>query len=734
MPSGMAIALIRPDTLYAWAGQSLLVVDTRGECGNDQRLTGYYFREARFLDHLHLRVNGGAPWRCEAAAATPDTLVFTYIHPENSPDEGMPERALNIRVRLLVDPAHLDVETSITNHSTRDVAFTLSWTFGADFADIQEADGGWRQQRARVKTTTVDERELRFAYQHPELPYVTHVRPLDASAWRVTKQELAATLRMGAQEHVELRLRVEPSGTNADLTEDDSAQRRAAAEEWRARFTKLESPGNRLVEKTFASNIRDVGSFALLEGKPDEWLALQAGVPLYPVLFGRDAVTAGWQAALVDRGQSLASSLVRLGRMQTHRFDDWHDEEPGRLPYQMRNGPLELLNKNPDRAYYADYAGPLMYVISLANLYAWTGDLAVVQQHWDTARRVMDWARDFGDSDRDGYLEYQTHSSAGTKNEGWKDSEDGIIYEDGTIVPSPIGTCELQAYWYVAQRLMGALAWMRGERADALAHVQSAADLKERFNRDWWVPDKTFFGLALDPDKRVVRSVTSNVGQCLAAGIIDHAHLRPVVDRLFADDMFSGWGIRTLASSHAFYNPLSYHRGSVWAGEQATILFGLRRFGFVDRAQQLAEALFDLAPLYPDHRIPECVGGFARSDAPTPGAYPHANAPQLWSATAFPLAMQALLGILPLAPFNSLVVDPALPAWLPDVILHDLRVGDATVSLRFWRDAHGHSKWDVLRQAGTLHIVRQPPPESIQAGLAERAAGVVDTVRHAIVS
>jgi len=187
------------------------------------------------------------------------------------------------------------------------------------------------------------------------------------------KHELTANLRLGAQEHVELRLRVEPSGTNADLTEDDSAQRRAAAEAWRARFAKLESPGNRLAEKTFASNIRDVGSFALLEGKRDEWLALQAGVPLYPVLFGRDAVTAGWQSALVDRGDSLAASLVRLGRMQTHRFDDFHDEEPGRLPYQMRNGPLELLNKNPDRAYYADYAGPLMYVISLANLYAWTG-------------------------------------------------------------------------------------------------------------------------------------------------------------------------------------------------------------------------------------------------------------------------------------------------------------------------------------------------------------------------
>jgi glycogen debranching enzyme len=418
--------------------------------------------------------------------------------------------------------------------------------------------------------------------------------------------------------------------------------------------------------------------------------------------------------------------------MQSHRFDQWHDEEPGRIPYQMRTGPLAVLNENPYSAYYADYASPLMFVISLANLYAWVGDTQVIRRHWDTARRILEWAQRYGDRDGDGYLEYQSRSPMSTKNQGWKDSGDAIIYDDGSAVPSPIATCELQGYWYTAQHLMGVMAWMLGDRAAARDFWQSAGDLKARFNRDWWVKEENFFALAMDPGKRLVRAVTSNVGHCLATGIIDTDHLRPVVGRLFAPDLFSGWGIRTLSSSHRFYNPLSYHRGTVWAVEQGTMLFGLRRFGFDARVHDLARAQFDLAQLYGEHRIPECIGGYARSESPTPGAYPRANTPQLWNATSVPLAIQVMLGLLPLAPFETLVIDPALPSWLPEVVVHDLRVGEARATLRFWREANGASKFDVLHKHGTLRVVRQPPPESIEAGLVSRAKAAVETVARAV--
>ena len=525
-------------------------------------------------------------------------------------------------------------------------------------------------------------------------------------------------------------VRIEAMDPAAYLTNDDASARHAHLERWREAFTRVSAPGNRVFERALESNIRDFASFPLLDGDRDEWLSLQAGVPLYPAFFGRDAVTAGWQAGYVDRGDSLEAALTRLGRLQSSRDYAWRDEEPGRIPYQVRCGPLAALDLNPYAAYYADYASPLMYVIALANMYVWSGDRKRLRRHWDTARRILDWARERGDRDRDGYLEYQTRSSQGTKNQGWKDSGDAIIYEDGSLVPPPIATCELQGYWYAAQQLFGLLNRLLGAHDEARAYLAAAADLKKRFNRDWWVEEQSFVALAMDPAKRLVAAPSSNVGHCLASGIIDGDHLPAVVGRLFAPDMFSGWGIRTLSSEHRYYNPVSYHRGSVWAVEQATILFGLRRFGFDARAHDLATAIFELAQLYPEYRIPETIGGYPRVDYPTPGAYPQANTPQLWNATAFPLLVQSLLGLVPLAPFQVLILDPALPSWLPEVVMHDLRVGDATVTLRFWRTADAKSHFDVVRQRGTLRILRQPPPESLFAGVSDRVGALVDTVLH----
>lgn len=737
---------IRPDLAYAWSGPSLFVVNTRGECGQDQRVSGYYFREARFLRTLRLEIDGEPPWLCETAAPDPERLAFTFIHPEivepsgggtgQAGDEeqtnarGLPERALVIGLSYQVDVAELRVSLVVTNHSRRTVTIEVGWAVDADFADIQETQGPRREQEAGVAVET-RENGLQFSYAHPQLPYQTLLQGEGQTPWRADGARLTATIMLQPQGTAALGMRVIPIiEERAGVDEHGTQQRRDAVSGWRHSFARVSTPGNRLFEQTLEHNVRDFASFPLLDGRADEWLALQAGMPLYPALFGRDAITAGWQASYVDRGQALAAALNRLARMQSDRVNDWRDEEPGRIPYQVRCGPLALLNINPYAAYYADYASPLLFVIGLANLYAWTGDDTLLSRHWDTARRILDWAREWGDRDGDGFLEYQTRSAKGTKNQGWKDSGDAVVYDDGTPVPAPIGTCELQGYWYLAQTLMGLLSGLRGDRVSASAYAGSAHELKTRFNRDWWVADESFFALAMDPQKRLINAPTSNVGQCIACGIIDADHLRPVVGRMFAPDLFSGWGIRTLSSQHAYYNPLSYHRGTVWAVEQATIIFGLRRFGFDARALELGQALVDLAQLYPEQRIPECVGGYARGERATPGAYPRANTPQLWNATSLALLVQTMLGLLPLAPFETLVVDPVLPWWLPDLVLHDVRVGEARASLRFWREENGQSEWEVLQKHGTLRIVRQPPPESLTADAFDRVKGLIETVTH----
>ena len=737
----MSTVAVRAGILYAWRGPSLLIVGNDGMAGPAHFLSGFYHREARFLSQLCLTVNGKPPWLCECAAVDPSLLAFNFVHPEisapggggtgQSDDEehldvhGTPERALDIRLQYRVNVASLDARIIVTNRSRREVSAEFRCALAADFADILETQSGNREQEAPVERTT-GASSLDFSYRHPKLPYRSEVRFSDG--WVADGPGLTASLKLQRQETRELTIELRPHVPGCELTDEDVRAREAALHAWTSGRTRIEVPGNRLAERVISGNVRDFASFPSLDGPPGEWLSLQAGMPLYPAFFGRDALTAGWQAALLDRGASLDAALTRLGRLQSSRDDDWHDEEPGRIPYQVRSGPLARLALNPYAGYYADYASPLMYVIALANLFAWTGDRARLAAHWDTARRILDWARERGDIDGDGYLEYHTRSSKGTKNQGWKDSGDAIVYDDGRPVPTPIATCELQGYWYVAQELMALLCTFMGARDDALAYHREAAGLKERFNRDWWVPQEGFFALALDPEKRPVRAVTSNVGHCVATGIIERDRLPAVVGRMFAPDMFSGWGIRTLASTHAYYDPLSYHRGTVWAVEQGTILFGLRRFGFNARAFELTRALFDLAELYPDYRIPECVGGYGRGERPVPGAYPRANTPQLWNASIFPLAVQALLGVLPLAPAHTLLVDPVLPEWMPHVVLHGVRVGDARVTLRFERTRRGHTDWDVIHAQGPLRVVRQPPPESLSASTWDRVAGLLETI------
>jgi glycogen debranching enzyme len=741
----VAVALIRPGQLYAWKGPSLLLVNARGDCGDDEQLSGYYFREARVLRTLRLEINGRSPWPCEAVLAEPHTLAFTYIYPElmefggggsgQSGDEGsedadgVPHRALSIRVVHTVSVDRLTVGVTIVNHSTRDVDIDIAWVLDADFADIQEAHEGKRQQQGSVLRAG-DGGQLTFSYQHPTLVYRSVVTSTGSATWTLHESAIATRIHLEPQHEIPLGLEVQPSDSTGAPAFDDAEAREQHLTAWQHSLSRISVPPNRLAERVVSTNIADFASFPLLEGTRDEWLTLQAGMPLYPALFGRDTLTAGWQAAFLDRGESLDASLARLGRMQSDRVYDWRDEEPGRIPYQVRRGPLALLDLNPYSAYYADFASPLMFVISLAHLYAWTGEKASIERHWEVARRILDWARTDGDKDRDGYLEYQTKSSKGTKNQGWKDSGDAIVYDDGTPVPSPIGTCELQGYWFAAQQCMAVLSGVMGEYRDAKAFWQSAADLKERFNRDWWDEEEGSIVLALDSGKQQVRAVTSNVGHCIAAGIVSDDHLPRVVGRLFAPDMFSGWGIRTLSSSHRSYNPLSYHLGTVWAVEQATTAFGLRRFGFDARALEIARALFDLAEMYPEYRIPECIGGYPRSAEPAgAGAYPRANTPQLWNASAFPLLMHTILGFQPVAAIDTLFVHPALPTWLPEVIVNDLRLGAGKATLRFWRDESGSSHVEVLHRQGGFHVVKQPPPESLTAGAGDRLAALFDRFR-----
>lgn len=235
--------------------------------------------------------------------------------------------------------------------------------------------------------------------------------------------------------------------------------------------------------------MRDLGSLALLDGKEDEWLAPAAGIPLFPSLWGRDNLTAVWQASAYDHGEMANSILFRLGRLQGQRDDAWHDEQPGRIIRSAERGPLARLGITPFGRYYADYASLFDFIFALGQIAAWSGDNQRLRKHWDAALRIIEWAQRYGDLDGDGYLEYKTRSPAGPKHQGWKDSENAIVYEDGRQASPPIAPCEIQGYFFAALQLMSGLSLLMREPANALAFWKAAARLKEKFNRDFWMED-----------------------------------------------------------------------------------------------------------------------------------------------------------------------------------------------------------------------------------------------------
>jgi glycogen debranching enzyme len=417
----------------------------------------------------------------------------------------------------------------------------------------------------------------------------------------------------------------------------------------------------------------------------------------------------------------MRGTLAELARLQGTEVNDWRDEQPGRMLHQAESGPLAMLNVHPLARYYGSITTSGFYPVVVSELWHWTGDKDLVRPFVGPALRALQWLDEHADVDRDGFYEYRTCSEQGLRNQGWKDSDDAIVHEDGSQADVPIATCEEQAFVHVAKLHMSELLWWLDEKDEARRLYREATELKQRFNHVFWMEDEGFFAMGLDRDKRHIRSIGSNAGHCLAAGIVDEALVRRTADRLFEQDMFSGWGIRTLSARHPAYNPYSYHRGSVWPVEHGSFAVGMVRYGLHDYIERLCRAQFEAAALFDFYRLPELFSGHHRDvEHPFPAQYPNANSPQAWSASAVWCLLQAMLGLYPYAPMNLLLVDPHLPVWLPEVALHNLHVGDASVDLRFYRTRRGESDYEVLDKRGRLHVVRQPSPWSLTASFGER--------------
>ncbi|HXZ86474.1 MAG TPA: amylo-alpha-1,6-glucosidase, partial [Myxococcota bacterium] len=429
-----------------------------------------------------------------------------------------------------------------------------------------------------------------------------------------------------------------------------------------------------------------------------------AGVPWFCTPFGRDSLISAFQVLWLDPG--LARGVLRfLAAHQADRHDRSDDAEPGKIVHEMRGGEMPGLGEVPFAHYYGSVDATPWFLMLASAYHERTADDDLLRELWGNLERALDWLDGAGDPDGDGFVEYLQRSPSGLSNQGWKDSRESIMHADGTLAEGPIALCEVQAYVYAAKQGIARVARQLGKELLADRLERAARALRESFERTFWCDDLGTYALALDGKKQPCRVKSSNAGHALLGGIASSERAATLARTLMADDMFSGWGVRTLSASESRFNPISYHNGSVWPHDNALIAHGLARYGAVGAAGRLLDALFDASRAIRDARLPELLCGFARVPRESPILYPVACSPQAWSASCVFLALQSVLRISVDARRRQVRLSrPMLPSFLDHVTIRDLSVGGA--SLDFLCERNGHEvDLRVLRQAGDLDLV-----------------------------
>jgi glycogen debranching enzyme len=694
------------------AGYTVLVATEDGGIESGGR-GGLFDFDTRILSRYALTIDGLVPELVRSTVVANDTWISVArvaLPGGSASGPRLPQDQITLMVRRELGRGMRET-LEFRNQSALPWAGKLELALDADFADVQEA-GGEREQRGRVDTSwDPNAQVLSYSYEaavggrvFSREMRVRAVTPPDAIL-SLENGRLTVAVDLAPRGHWSAELVFESRVDGVWRTPGDRPRTPATSP------TTIESP-NSLVVGVFRRAAEDLYSLRNheLDVSDDAWV-LNAGVPTYTGLFGRDALTAGWQAALLGP-EMMRGAIVRIAELQATADDPWRDAEPGKMVHEVRRGPLSELDIIPQRGYYGTQTTAAMFVLALSELWHWTGDLDFIARHKAAALRAMEWARRYGDRDGDGFLEYVQRSPRGLKNQGWKDSDEAIRYPDGSLVPNPIATIEEQAYHYLALQRMAELLLALGEEKSAGQALEEARRLRRRWQEAFWVEEDGAYAMALDPDKRPVRSIGSNPGHALAAGLVPRERARAVADRLLSPELFSGWGVRTLSTNHPSYNPFAYHLGTVWPVENATFVLGMRRYGLGAHADRLVTGFFDAARHFTDYRLPEAWSGDGPNETPVPIPYPRANSPQAWSASAAIQIVQMILGLYPFAPARLLaVVQPSLPDWLPSLTIRDVRVGDARVSLHFRRAADGSARPEVIDRSGTIHVVRVPPPD-----------------------
>ncbi len=700
-------------TLAVKEGHTFLYSDLEGNIdhGGDFGL-GFYSRDTRFLSHFRLRINGR---ELVLLSSSSDRGYLSHVDLTN-PDlfDGdrlsAPQQTINVR-RVRTIEGHLFERIRIKNYNAFDVDLDVELRFGADFADIFEVRGMTPERAPGSSPPTLDDGVIEFAREGLDsLRRVTRIR-FGSEPRDVELDEAYATARfslhLGPYETKHVTCAIEPIQVGRDDPAAPDFEHafhdlRRSYEEWERESTQIVTD-NELFNQLLHRSLRDIRALYTRVGDGG---VLAAGIPWYVAIFGRDSLISSHQLLGVNT-RPARETLELLADRQGREVDDWRDEQPGKILHEVREGELSRAGIVPHTTYFGSVDSTPWFLILYAQHFRWTGDAAFARKLLPAAEAALGWIDRYGDLDGDGFVEYLCRSPRGIRNQGWKDSHDSMVHEDGRLAEPPIALAEVQAYVYLAKTRMADVYRALGRPEDAGRLEEEAERLKVRFNDAFWMEDRSFFAAALDAQGRQVRTLMSNPGHGLYCGIVDEDKAPPLAKGLLTPDMFSGWGIRTMSKSAAAYNPMSYHNGSVWPHDNALIAAGMKRYGFVRSTNRVVTALFDAAVSADTPRLPELFCGFTRRTPNRPVSYPIACSPQAWAAGAPFLMLQAMLGVSARAHMNLLTVNlPHLPTWLNTVEVRNLRVGESRISMVFRREGEITS-FSLLSREGDVRVVME---------------------------
>jgi glycogen debranching enzyme len=675
---------------------------------------GLYFHDMRYLSASRLRLSGQPPVSLLADAGEGHRAVFELTNLDLCDASGaarVRKETLRVRRERSLGGDYTEV-ISVQNYAPETAQFDLELRYEADFADMFVVRGMHPGKRGRLHPPRWRGSTLTFRYDGADGH--TRTASLRFSPAPDVRNECELTYRLDLKTQQQWVLKVtcsvrdddrggqleyRPGATGGSRSRDRERARKGSL----GSRTEVET-SNQLFNQIITRSFLDLH---MLSMRQKEHGFFAAGVPWYVALFGRDSLITSIETAAYEP-QVCANTLRVLARYQGTQVDDWRDEQPGKILHELRVDELANLHEIPQTPYYGSVDSTPLFLALLAIHSAWTGSLDLFHELRDHVCSALHWIDQFGDTDGDGFIDYRTHSPSGARNQGWKDSANGIVMETGELAAPPIALPEVQGDVYLAWHSMADLFERDGDSTIAEDLRHKARRLYAAFNEQFWMPEESYYAFCRQADGRFSKSIASNPAHALWTGIVDPRRARAVVERVLEADMFSGWGIRTLSADDPSYNPVEYQLGSVWPHDNAIIVAGMQRYGFVTEANRVFTAMMQAAFQFEHFRLPELFAGYSRTDASRPAKYPVACSPQAWAAASVPYMLASVLGLVPEGFNHRLRIKrPCLPDWLEWVSLRHLRVAGAEVDLHYQRVDEG-TVVAVTRKDGDLLVSIEP--------------------------